>query len=180
MALVKGTNCGFVTVAPTNDPEGGSPCGIDTFSSAIRDVAPAGAIKVTEIGWYDNTAGTEEANFEVGIYDDTGNDEPENRIGVDATNAKGTSAGWHKVTGLNIDITASSTYWIAIQCDDTNTATRSDFDSVANTGYARLNAQTSLIADWGASDYKNTAQGLAVYAVYEGAEGGGQDGPYVY
>ena len=63
MALVIGTNCGFVTEAPVADPEG-SDVRIDILSRAQKHVAPAGATKITEIGWYCGRA-TEEENFEV-------------------------------------------------------------------------------------------------------------------
>ncbi len=68
MALVLGTNCGFVTVAPTSDPTGTINDVQNTFAYASKFTSPATAIKVTEIGWYCDNA-TQEANFEVGIYD---------------------------------------------------------------------------------------------------------------
>ena len=61
MALVKGTNCGFVTVAPTTDPTGGGATTIDQTSQALKDTSPVGATVITEIGWWCNNA-TEESN----------------------------------------------------------------------------------------------------------------------
>jgi hypothetical protein len=51
MALTLGTNCGFVLAAPTADP-GGDASVIDNAAWAMKVVAPAGAVKVTEIGWW--------------------------------------------------------------------------------------------------------------------------------
>ena len=116
MAIVVGTNAGFVVTAPTENPRGNI-AGFNTFSEAVKDTSPATAIKVTEIGWYCDR-NTEEANFEVGIYSDEGNDEPEERLEVNTTNAKGTTDGWKVVTGLNWTISPSTVYWIAAQTAD--------------------------------------------------------------
>jgi len=165
MALVKGTNCGFVTVSPVADP-GGTPLIIDTAAAAFKDVAPAGATKVTEIGWWSNNV-SEEANFEVGIYDhNVGDNNPEARIGVDDVNAKGTAAGWKKVTGLNIAITEAVTYWIAFQLDNTATASNMNYSSLAGEKMDRKYAQASLPDPWGVSSTSNAILG-AIYAVYE-------------
>ena len=122
MALVIGTNAGFVTTAPTADPSEPDSA-MDTYVRAIKDTSPVGAVKITEIGWYCDNA-TQAANFEVGIYDhDSGNDKPLNVVGsLYQTNAKGTGSGWKTVT-VDIDITAETIYWIAVQLDDTATTT---------------------------------------------------------
>ena len=133
MALVKGVNCGFVIIVPTDDPNGTN-VSIDAISRGLVDTAPTGATKVTEIGWYCDNA-TEEANFEVGIYENVvganlpyfSGDWPEHIISKDDTNAKGTTAGWKKVTGLNISITAGTKYWIVLQLDNTTTTTNSNY-----------------------------------------------------
>lgn len=135
MALVKGTNCGFVAVAPVADPGStGTIC--DSKVAAQKDVAPVGAILVTEIGWWCDSA-TEEANYEVGIYShDAGNDKPNVLLaGADRTNAKGLAAGWKVVTGLNIIIAAGITYWIAEQLDNTATTTRGVFQAATGEKY---------------------------------------------
>ena len=168
MALVLGTNCGFVTNAPTGDPAGNAyEC--DSIAWAGKDTAPVGAIKVTEIGWWCDTA-TEEANFEVGIYDhNVDDDEPEAVVGdLSQTNAKGTDAGWKRVTGLNIPITASTIYWMAFQLDDTATKTRGDYGSLADSKFVeRYPNVTSLLNPWETNygSYDNLMP--AIYAVYE-------------
>ena len=166
MALVKGTNSGFVLVAPSGDPAE-SDYGIDTKARAIKDTSPIGAIKITEIGWYCGNA-TQEANFEVGIYThNVGDDNPEAVVGsLSQTNAKGTNAGWKRVTGLNISITEETIYWIALQLDDTATATLLNRKTSPGDKQDYINTQTELSSPWGAStgtgDYL-----LSLYAVVE-------------
>ena len=123
MALVLGTNCGFVTTAPTADPWGSDTYLADKYARALRDVAPSGAIKITEIGWWCDST-TEESNFEVGVYSDNSEtQQPLNLLaGASQTNAKGTTSGWKKAT-VNITITEGTTYWIAFQLDDTTNTT---------------------------------------------------------
>ena len=168
MALVLGTNCGFVTVAPTDDPNGGISIA-SGYAKAFKDIAPVGAIKVTEIGWWCESA-TEEANFEVGIYDhNIGDDEPENVVGtLSQTNAKGTTAGWKRVTGLNIPITAGDIYWIAAQLDATATVTYTNVSS-ATAKYVWITPATTLPDPWGTPSGELTTYLLAHYAVWEAA-----------
>jgi len=170
MALVLGTNSGFVAEAPVADPnEDWGRATVDSFSNATMDTSPASAVKITEIGWWCYNA-TEEANFEVGLYSDAENGEPETRLFVEDTNAKGTTAGWKRVT-VDWEISGSTNYWLAVQCDNVATSTRIDAFWNAK-GRARLNAQTSLISDWGTSDYTDPDGMLAIYAVYETAATG--------
>ena len=125
MAIVLGTNAGFVTSAPTSDPSGNREFDVDFHATAGKDTSPATAIRVTEIGWWCDNA-TQAANFEVGIYDDSGGSPNNLLAGASLVNAKGTTAGWKKATGLNITISSSTTYWIALQVDSTATSTESD------------------------------------------------------
>jgi len=152
MALVKGTNCGFLLATPSGNPLGNDLEVMDTLAWSLKDTAPVGATKVTEIGWWCDNA-TEEANFEVGIYDhNVGDNNPEAKVGdFSTTNAKGTDAGWKKVTGLNIPITAGTIYWIAVQLDDTATTTNICFESSDGDRMDRKVGQTTLTDPWGAS-----------------------------
>lgn len=125
MAVVLGTNAGFVTTAPTANPDGASTnVGADDKMMALKDTSAGDVVKVTEIGWYCHNA-TEAANFEVAIYThNSGDDNPEAIVvAKSATNAKGTNAGWKVVSGLDIAISTSTNYWIAFQLDDTATTT---------------------------------------------------------
>lgn len=161
--LVKGTNCGFVTVSPEDDPVG-SISATDYKARAAKDVAPVTGT-VTEIGWWIGNA-TEEANFEVAIYShDAGNNRPNAIIGSDKTNAKGTGLGWKKVTGLSIPITNGTTYWIAFQLDDTETISYTDYASLSGERVSTTNDVSTFPDPWTASGVANIY--LAIYAVYE-------------
>jgi hypothetical protein len=167
MALVKGTNCGFVTSAPSGDPGGGGAVA-DGSARAMKADTPAGAAKIVEIGWYCGEA-TEEANYEVGIYDhNSGDNNPEALVGSDTVNAKGTGTGWKRVTGLNIAVSGSTTYWIAVQLDNTATATRIDYDNDAGEKADQKTIQTQLTEPWGVSGFTDASL-MAIYAVYEEA-----------
>ena len=161
--LVLGTNCGFVTTAPTDDPAA-STTTQDNWAWATKDTAPAGAVKITEIGWWCDTA-TEAANFEVGIYShDSGNDKPDAVVGsLSQTNAKGTTAGWKTVT-VDIAITENTIYWISVQLDDTATQTSLNYGSGGK--WSRKRA-TTLTDPWGESHQGTDA--LGYYAVWEEA-----------
>jgi len=167
MGLVNGTNCGFVTSAPTADPEGAGTTGCDNYAWAMRDTAPAGAVRVTKIGWYCTNA-TQEANFEVGIYEET-TDYPGDAVGsLSQTNAKGVGAGW-KSASVDISITAGTDYWIAVQIDDTESTTHIDTASSVGDLRAYKSAQTEL-TDPFVSGGSTDEVIQAIYAVYEVAD----------
>jgi len=166
MALVLGTNCGFVTVAPTTDPQG--PEGIQVGHNAwgCKFTSPAGAVKVTEIGWYSNKI-TTETNFEIAIYDhDSGNNRPDDIIGVSRTNAKGTTVGWKKATGLNITISPNTIYWIGLYVDGSTPVALCDYDSGQGDRIVALASVDTLPDPWVGADLDTTALS-AFYAVYE-------------
>lgn len=169
MALVLGTNCGFVTTAPTSDPAGGGQFFADNYCWTIKDTSPVGAAKITEIGWWCDGA-SEAANFEVGIYShNVGDDEPENRLFVDDTNAKGTTAGW-KTVAVDWVIDAETIYWIAFQLDDTATTSFVDYTNTPAAKVSHISGVSTLPNPWG-SGHENVVV-LAVYAVWEEAASG--------
>jgi hypothetical protein len=165
MALVKGTNCGFVTVAPVADPNESNAI-IDSSARGFKDVAPAGAVRVTEIGWWCDDA-TEAADFDVGIYNhDAVNNRPDILIGSSVNNPKGLTAGWKVISGLNIAVTPGTIYWLGVQLDNTAMTTNTNSVSTADEKNDRKINQTSLPSPWGASDV-SYAMLIAFYAVVE-------------
>jgi len=166
MALVKGVNCGFVLEAPTADPVDGLDS-IDAYASALKDESPAGAAKVTEIGWWCDNA-TEEADFEVGLYShSTGDDKPVTLLGS-ATFAKGTAAGWKKAT-VDISISAGTIYWIAFQLDNTDTTTQTSRAAATGEKYGYKSAPSNLpTPTWDSiAGGAYAAYLISIYAVYE-------------
>lgn len=163
MAIVRGTNCGFVTASPSADP-GGSTVGLQFRARALKDTAPAGYNLITELGWWCDSA-TPAADYELGLYDhNAGDDNPENLIEKTAATAKGTDAGWKKVTDLAIPITAGTTYWIAVQLDATTPDTYIDYTGDAGAKMDSLTAVSTLPDPWGASAASSGSL-LTVYAV---------------
>lgn len=161
MALVLGTSCGFVTTAPTVNPEGIAAL-VDTEAIAFKDTAPANIDTVTEIGWYCDNA-TEAADFDVGIYTNGGA-----VVGtLSKDNAKGTTAGWKVITGLNIPVTPGTIYWMAMQVDNTSTQTDMNWSVVSGKTYHNKISQTSLPNPWGSTTSTKTGRVLGVYAKVE-------------
>ena len=168
MALVLGTNCGFVTVAPTGYPAAGGGTTADGRKMVFKDTSPATAIKVIEMGWRTGDA-TEVANFEVGLYAaDGASGEAGTRLYVDDTNAKGTTSGWKVVTGLDWGISPSTIYWLAVQLDDTATSTYINRESSGGAGYD-IATDTTLTDPFGGGALSDSDGILAIYAVYEAA-----------
>lgn len=164
MSLTLNTNCGFVTSAPSADPSGSTAIIIDTRSRIIQDTTPAGATQITEIGWWCDNA-TQAADFDVGIYSDSAGS-ADSLIHVSRDNAKGTSSGWKKVTGLEYSISAETTYWIGVQLDDTSTQTNIDYNSSGLTKTAYMSSQSSLTSSW-SSGGGDPSSLVAIYAVVE-------------
>jgi len=184
MAVVLGTNSGFVTVAPTSDPGAFYAPEIDDNAFVTKDTSPETAIKITEIGWWCDNA-TEEANFEVGLYAADGEVVPGEAgtlLYSDTTNAKGTTAGWKSVA-VDWEISGNTVYWLGVQLDNTATATATNHDTNFGSGNDFLAASIETLPNpFGGGALSNANGKTTLYAVWE-AEApttGGQDGPYVY
>jgi len=169
MALVIGTNCGFVTAAPTTDPDSGWYEPLDTYTTSAKFTSPAGAVKITEIGWWIGNA-TEAADFEMGVYDHNGGtDRPHNLLYGTSATAKGTSGGIWKSISVDWEIDASTVYWLALQLDNTATGTNTDWKS--GEGRWAWDNNTTTLPD----PFSVTSLGerlMAIYAVYEAEETG--------
>lgn len=175
MALVLGTNCGFVSTRPTVDPgESSNDFVMDDSCVGGKFTSPSGSNTLSEVGWWCRTA-SEAANFQVGIYShDAGNDCPGSRLAVSSDTAKGTGNGW-KYASLSYALSASTTYWLCVQLDNTSTTTYIEYIFNASyrgdtiSGYSALpdpwvfafNANTYLMGIYGV--YAATSSGTPVY-----------------
>lgn len=169
MAVVLGTNAGFVTEAPTADPSGTGTY-IDFQACAVKDTSDATADRITEVGWWCDTA-TAEANFEIGLYaHDSGNDKPGSQLYADIVNAKGVTTGWKTVT-VNWSIDPSTIYWIALQVDNTPTAT--DIDRNSDATRISIKTTSGALADPWPSESTETVWARAIYALWVTATAGG-------
>ena len=167
MALVIGTNCGFVLAAPTGDPGGGLEVVADAAAHAWKVTSPTGVNLVTEMGWYCATE-SEASNFQVGIYShDSDNNRPLTLLASSGDIAKGTTTGW-KTADVLCDIEAETIYWLGLQVDNTTASTKVDATSTVGQLDRYKLYQTSLPFSWGATDGFD-AWLVALYAVYTAA-----------
>ena len=172
MALVDGTNCGFVTTAPSSDPAASSG-GFSMWACASKKTSPSGTNRVTAIGWWqDNTSNGVDA-YSAGIYShDAVNNNPNVLIATAATgqSVQSNTAGWYAYTGLSIGLSASTVYWIAVGCEgsDSNTI---DITDDASQLYTYKGCGNNLPETWGEKT-GFPERLIAIYAVYEAAAGG--------
>jgi len=169
MGLVLGTNCGFVTTAPTGDPAADSDI-IDRVERVIRDTSPSGATKIIEVGWYCINP-TEEADFSVGLYAADGEVVPgeAGTLLYSDTEAKGTTAGWKSIA-VDWEIAPSTIYWIAYHLEDTATQTNTYRATSGGSGYDnRYPIVGGLTNPFGGGAISDTDGMVAVYAIYEAA-----------
>jgi hypothetical protein len=179
MALVKGTNCGFVSSAPSVDPNGTSDP-IAGYQTAFKDVAPAGNNNVTELGWYESATTFTGAAYSMGIYshDATGDGRPNALIATQSTGNSTTTdtSQWYKYSGLSIPVTGGTTYWIALAFPSTGANSRTDYTNSAGdqqnydngTGVAPNYLQTP----WDGAAAQHSHVLYTFYALYEAAAGG--------
>lgn len=162
MALVLGTNSGFVTTAPTADPAG-TGVTIDGSSVVTKHTSPAGATKIVSIGWY-RESGTNAANFEVALYSDVAG-VPVSRLFVDNTNSTA-SNGWVTVA-VDWAISANTAYWLAVQMDAHSGSSGIDTAASGGAGYDVMTSQTTLNDPYGGGLLADADGMAAIYALLE-------------
>ncbi len=160
MAVVLGTNSGFVTVAPTADPAGTNTT-IDGSSVVTKDTSPANAVKITEIGWY-RGSGTNASNFEVALYSDSAAIAA-TRLFVDATNSS--SAGGWITTAVDWAISPSTAYWLGLQMDAHAGSSTVDTGTPGGSGSDVQTSQTALNDPYGGGTVADASGMYAIYAL---------------
>jgi hypothetical protein len=113
MAVVLGTNAGFVTEAPATDPTGLNN-DIDQSARATKHTCPADVTTISEIGfWVDNTHTAH--SYDVGLYShDSGSDTADALLFSSTGHTTTGSAEWNTVSGLDWEVTPGTVYWIAV------------------------------------------------------------------
>jgi len=170
MALEIGVSAGFVTTSPTADPNPTYQVGFSDSVQSGKFTSPSGASKITEIGFYNFNASADAQNMEFGIYeDDSINSRPGTLLYGTSQTSISSGKGWKKITGLNIAISQSTSYWIAIQGDNNSSGLQSiSADSFAGEfSEYKTTSITTLPSPWGVSDGDNNDFLVAAYAVYE-------------
>lgn len=166
MAIVMGTNAGFVLTAPTADPSGDSSFIIDGDALALKDLLPSDATKIIEIGIFTDSNTQVGANWEVGIYDDTGSVAPGDAIGLDQTNTFSSGAGWKRVT-VDIDVSShqSTDLWMAFQLDNVAGATEIARSGVGSEKTFGFQTRSTLSDPFGSGS--TSSRIYCIYALYE-------------
>jgi hypothetical protein len=160
VAITLGTNAGFVTAAPSADPNATGTT-IDGSSVVTKHTSPANAVKITSIGWY-RASGTNTANWEIALYSDVAG-VPTTRLFVDATNSTA-SAGW-VTTAVDWDIAPNTPYWLALQMDAHTGSSTVDTDTAGGEGYDVLTSQTALNNPYGGGLVADADGIAAIYAL---------------
>jgi len=161
MAVVLGTSSGFVTVAPTADPNGGVNFTIDDAAIVTKHTTPSGVGKITEVGWY-RGAGTNTANWEIGLYSDNAG-VPDVLLQVEATNSS-SSTGWLTRT-VNWAISPSTAYWLAVQMDAHTGSSTLDGEASGGVGRDTISPSTTLNNPFGGGAIGNAAGMAAIYGL---------------
>ena len=162
MALTLGTNVGFVSTAPTADPAG-SDTTIDGSSVVVKDISPAGARKITEIGWY-RGSGTNTANFEIALYSEASG-VADARLYVDDTNSS-SAGGWITVA-VDWEIQPNTAYWIGLQMDAHTGSSTVDSATSGGLGIDVRTSQTTLNNPYGGGAVSDADGMYAIYALYQ-------------
>jgi len=183
MALTKGTNCGFVSSAPSTDPNA-TLAPNSGYTVALKDTSPAGTNNVTALGWYQSASNNNsDDDYDLAVYShDATNNRPNTIVGSKATGQATTAdtEGWYTYTGLSISIDASTTYWLAIGVESTGAYTGYDRQDSAGDKYDYKDTGDSMCpATWGTSN-GTSERLLGVYALYAAASGASSTPSFQY
>jgi hypothetical protein len=165
MALTVGTDCGLVLTAPTGVVSTSSYYNLDGESYAFKVSTGANHITISEVGWYCRDA-SEESNYQIGLYShDSSTNRAKDLLQTSGDKAKGTTSGWKVVNGLSWILEPNTTYWLAVQLD--NTATSTGLPAYTITGQLSIRdwSATELENPWG-STYSAQAAALAIYGLF--------------
>ena len=175
MAIVIGTNSGFVTTAPTSDPSAGGIAKNVDARLGTKDTSPADAIKITEIGWWRDTIFTgADIEYRVGIYSDNGAGEPHLLVEQSGTIQGGTSVNLWLSVGVDFTITGNTPYWICINyntLDSNYVAWNLSPSDGSGNAYKQEDAEGAPVfpGDCNASTFNDSDVMYAIYALREHA-----------
>jgi len=168
MAVVIGTNAGFVESNPTADPQG-SNFTMSNRAWVCHDTSPATAVKITEVGFWVDSGGANES-YDVGLYAADGAVVPgeagtllEESTGHNVSGA----SGWQRVTGLNWSIDSSTSYWLAVTLTSV-IVTNESYPNDTGTGEDYI-SDTSFPDPYGGAALLDANETWATYAVWEAA-----------
>jgi len=165
MAVVLGTNSGFVSSAPSSDPHGAVKDN-DYSANVSKDTSPVGNYKVTEMGWYCSYYSSE-TTFQLGIYNDDEGVPGDLLYYTDGSDSV-TSTGWFKVTGLDWSLTSGTDYWLAVYVVDTLNPTKGDWATSGGSGFdSKAPGPLTSLDPYNGGVVQDSDAMYAVYALYE-------------
>lgn len=178
MAIAEGTNAGFCAAQPSGDPEG-NPSPVDGFQIALKHTSPADAFTITELGWWQDSASNDAANFSLGIYNndaggDSGNGIPTTLVSAqEAGISSASTVQWERVAKEITGLVTSTVYWIAIGCEAVSNANNYTYETRdARRHFKAVGGTPNWLTDpWGTSDGSSSTSIRTVYALYEAAGG---------
>ena len=161
MAVTIGTNSGFVSASPTEDPAG-SNSNMTGNQVVTGDTSPSGATTIYEVGYWQDNA-TADENYRIGLFADSSGVAGALLQQTDLV-AKGSEAGWKKVT-VNWSISGSTAYWIGFAIVGSNNI---NWDGgVAGPGWDRINPSSTTFPDpFGGGTLLVSPGCLAIYALW--------------
>lgn len=168
MAIVSGTNAGFVTTRPTVDPAGDSEednqQGYNNANGYFT--SPAGNNRVTEFGWYMATGASGTVTWSIGLYASAVGDA--SPTGSLLASAGGTVAGSNGVwvyasLGSPYTLAASTKYWLVLAAG-ASPAIGIDA-SVSGSIIYNAAAGTTLLNPWSGGGFIAN-EIFAIYALY--------------
>lgn len=144
MAVVLGTNAGFVTVAPTSNPVDTN-LAQDGACRATKHTCPADVDVVTEVGfWIDS--GSTGAAYSVALYSHDSGSNTANALLYSSTGHT-TSVGsgnWETVTGLSWSVTPGAVYWICVIMENRTPNVNTDYCTTGGRTGIRVGLHLSL------------------------------------
>lgn len=155
-----GTNAGFVTTAPTSDPAGNN-LDVSGFAFGSNFNSSATAVKITEVGYWNDDATDTSQTAQVALYNDTGAIYPASLL----KNASFTTVGgqrWEKVS-VDWTISPSTRYWLVVISPQVTTNYN---NNGAGNKLVRNAGETVLDNPFESSQTINDEVTSAIYAVW--------------
>src|SRR3989304_6740992 len=165
MAIVVGTNGGFVTTRPTVNPAGANPdSGNQGYNhGGGRFTSPAGNNNLTEIGFYVDNAVSAGNTFSVGLYAVNAGPVPGALLASKTGGTLGSGAGWRYLTlDTPYALTASTAYYIGVAIGGTQSTSLDATDNLSYNFHWKAGAMANPFGTEDGSSNKL----MAYYGVY--------------
>lgn len=167
MAVVEGTNCGFLTTAPTTDPGNPDSRTIKQVCNGAKFTAPANGT-ITEVGyWQEAGQVIGPPNMDLGVFSDDGTGlSPDEQLDSTGIISRPNFNNYWCSGAVSVPITSGTVYWIAVNVGNTLQPITIGLDNSQNTySYVEKNQNPPLPDPWGSSDFDGVGL-CCIYAKY--------------